>query len=252
MSIVSNSPRLATCARPASPTCSLRYWKISRGARAHKEQLDEHSIELHARIVRLAENRTRCHVGDSATVLVGAARTMGVPLDLYRTPGRGPCLSARFFHQHGLSAAPHAWSMASRLCARARCIRHALRVSGGSDHGDRSYCGRFLYSRRVVRRATRSQYSLLEVATGFRSHHRALEAHHSHRHSAASQFRHHHCHAVRHAPARQHNTAGERREHRDAMDRGGVHSRVTGAALSPSHGSWSLVRAPLWLSTTGF
>src|SRR5260221_2284668 len=36
------------------------------------------------------------------------------------------------------------------------------------------------------------------------------------------------------------------------MDRGVVHSRVTGSALSPSHGSWSLVRAPLWLSTTGF
>src|SRR5260370_13138694 len=36
------------------------------------------------------------------------------------------------------------------------------------------------------------------------------------------------------------------------MDTGVVHSRVTGAALSPSHGSRSLVRAPLWLSTTGF
>ena len=49
-------------------------------------------------------------------------------------------------------------------------------LAAGSNHGDRSYRGRFLYSRRVVRRAPRSQYSLLEVATGFRSHHRALEA----------------------------------------------------------------------------
>src|SRR6202790_1950912 len=252
MSIVSNSPRLATCARPALPTCSLRYWKISRGPRPHKEPLDEHSIELHARILRLAKNRTRRHVGDSATVLVGAAGTMGVPLHLYRAPGRGHCLSARFFHQHGLSAAPHARSMAPRLCARARCILYALRVSGGTDHGDRSYCRNFLLSRCPVWRATRSQYSLLEVASGFRSHHRALEAHHSHRHSAASQFCHYHCHAVHHAPAEQHNSAGERREHRDALDRGVVHSRVTGSALSPSHGSWSLVRAPLWLAATGF
>src|ERR1700674_1263432 len=177
MSIVTNSPRLATCARPALPTCSLLCWKISRGSRPHKEllhkePLDEHSIELHARILRLAENRTRCHVGDSATVLVGAAGTMGVPLHLYRAPGRGPCLSARFFHQHGLSAAPYARRMAPRLCARARCIRYALRVSGGSDHGYSSDCRHFLYSRRVVRRATRSQHSLLEVASGFRSHHR--------------------------------------------------------------------------------
>src|ERR1700681_2917793 len=109
MSIVTNSPRLATCARPALPTCSLPCWKISRGTRPrkeplHKEQLDEHSIDCHARILRPAENRTRCHVGDSALVLVGAAGTMGVPLHLYRTPGRGPCLSARFFHQHDLSA----------------------------------------------------------------------------------------------------------------------------------------------------
>src|SRR6266478_559540 len=117
MSIVSNSPRSATYAHPASPTCSLRCW-ISRGIRPHKEQLDEHSVELHARILRLAKNRTRRHVGDSAAVLVGSAGTMGVPLDLYRAPGRGPCLSARFFHQHGLSAAPHARSMAPRLRAR--------------------------------------------------------------------------------------------------------------------------------------
>src|SRR4029077_10069532 len=102
MSIVSNSPRSATYAHLASPTCALRRWRISRGIRLHKEQLDEHSIELHARILRLAENRPGRQVGDSARVLVGAARTMGVPLDLYRAPGGGQCLSARFFHQHGL------------------------------------------------------------------------------------------------------------------------------------------------------
>src|SRR6266849_7529664 len=138
MSIVSNSPRWATYAHLASPTCSLRCWRISRGTRPHrehKEPLDEHSIERHARILRLAENRTGRHVGDSATVLVGAARTMGVPLDLYRASGRGYCLSPRFFHQHDLSAAPHERIMAPRLYARARCIRDALRVSGGTDHG---------------------------------------------------------------------------------------------------------------------
>src|SRR6267378_4060681 len=114
MSIVSNSPRLATCTRPALPTCSLRCWKISRGTgphREHKEQLDEHPIKRDARILRLAENRTRRHVSHSAAVLVGAARTMGVPFGLYRTSGRGHSLSARFFHQHGLSAAPDARRM---------------------------------------------------------------------------------------------------------------------------------------------
>src|SRR6266851_1981261 len=36
------------------------------------------------------------------------------------------------------------------------------------------------------------------------------------------------------------------------MDRGVVRSRVPGAPLSPSHSPRALVRAPLWLSTTGF
>src|SRR6266851_2885002 len=36
------------------------------------------------------------------------------------------------------------------------------------------------------------------------------------------------------------------------MDRGVVRSRVPGAPLSPSHSSWPLVRAPLWLAATGF
>src|SRR5258708_6496260 len=188
MSIVSNSPRLATCARPALPTCSLRSWKISRGARPHKEQLDEHPIKRHARTLRLAENRTRCHGGDSATVLVGAARTMGEPLDLYRAPGRGHRLSARFFHQHDLSAAPHARRMAPRLCARARCIRYALRVSGGTDHGDSSYRRNFLLSRRPLWTAPRPHHPVLEVATGFRSHHLALESLHSPAHSSSPHF----------------------------------------------------------------
>src|SRR3984893_18833879 len=116
MSIVTKSPRLATCARPALPTCSLRCWKISRGTRPHREQLDEHPIKCHARILRLAENRTRCHGGDPATVLVGAARTMGVPFHLLRAAGRRPFLSAWLFLQHGLSAAPDARHMAPRLC----------------------------------------------------------------------------------------------------------------------------------------
>src|SRR2546429_4960841 len=165
-SIVSNSPRLATCARLALPTCSLRCWKISRGIRPHKEPLDEHSIERHARILRLAENRTHCHVEDSATVLVGAARTMGKPLDLYRTPDRGHCLSARFFHQHALSAAPHARRMAPRLCASARCFRNALRVSGRTVHGDSYYRGNFLLSRLLVWRAPRPQHPVLVAVAG--------------------------------------------------------------------------------------
>src|SRR5258708_23642662 len=155
MSIVSNSPRLATCARPALPTCSLRCWKISRGTRPHKEPLDEHSIERHARVLRLAANRTCCHVGDSATVLVGAARTMGVPLDLYRTPGRGHCLFARLFHHHALAASPHARRMARRSHRRASCIGYTLRGSGVIEHEDSSTCGGVLHSRPFAQISTR-------------------------------------------------------------------------------------------------
>ena len=50
---------------------------------------DEYSIERHARVSsRLAGNRARGHAGDSAPVLVGAARIVGEPFDLYRAAGR--------------------------------------------------------------------------------------------------------------------------------------------------------------------
>ena len=48
MPTVSNSPLSATCARPASPTCSSPSWAISRAIRRHKEQRNEYSIERHA------------------------------------------------------------------------------------------------------------------------------------------------------------------------------------------------------------
>src|SRR5437667_12619476 len=98
LSIVSNSPGFspasATCARPASPTCSLPCWEISREiSRAirparhgvmMKERLNEYSIERHARVsVRIAGSRARGHLGDSAHVLVGATRIVGEPFHLH-------------------------------------------------------------------------------------------------------------------------------------------------------------------------
>ena len=59
-SIVSNAsnwPRLATCASPVSPTCSLRCWAIK--AARPKEGLDEYSIKHRARVFpRIARYRT--------------------------------------------------------------------------------------------------------------------------------------------------------------------------------------------------
>src|SRR5664280_3325847 len=81
--IVSDWQRLATCARPASPTCSLRRWAI-RPAR-HKERRNEYANERHTRVSpRIAGPRARGHPGESADVLVAATRIVGEPLDLHR------------------------------------------------------------------------------------------------------------------------------------------------------------------------
>ena len=57
---------------------------------------------------RIAGNRTRGCIGDSALLLVGAARIVGVPFDLYRAAGRRCRLSARLHDQPDLAAAQHA------------------------------------------------------------------------------------------------------------------------------------------------
>ena len=68
---------------------------VRRGDRAirparRKERRDEHSIERHVRRLRSksAGDCARGHLADPAPVLVGAARTVGEPFDLYRAAGR--------------------------------------------------------------------------------------------------------------------------------------------------------------------
>src|SRR6266481_6190854 len=98
LSIVSNSPHLATYARPASPTCSspccqksrqisrtikrTRHWVIM------KERQDEYSIKRCAGVLRVVENHARGHLLNSADVLVGATRIVGEPFHLCRALGR--------------------------------------------------------------------------------------------------------------------------------------------------------------------
>ena len=54
------------------------------GRRRHKERLDEYSIQRHARVSAESQvSRARGHVGDPAIVLVGAARIVGEPFDLF-------------------------------------------------------------------------------------------------------------------------------------------------------------------------
>src|SRR6266478_4943589 len=102
MPTASNLGDWATCADPASPTCSLPCWEIRPAIRParHKEQLDEYSIQCYARVLRLAENRARGPVGDSATVLVGEAGVVGEPFHLYRAAGRRRRHLVRFFDRH--------------------------------------------------------------------------------------------------------------------------------------------------------
>src|SRR5438552_2342 len=253
MSTVSNSPQLAKCARPASPIYSWRWWVTNPAW--HKERLNEYSneysIECHDRAFHPLARNAGGRVGSSSDVLVDSTRTLGEPFDLHRATGRRRRLFIRLRDQHDYYAAPHR-RIAARPGATARFTRHEIRIIGGTDHGDSSHRGNFLLSRRPIWGAPRSQHPVLEVAAGFRSHHRALEADHSPRDSAASQLRHQPCDAIHHAPAEQRNTARQQREHRGAMDRGVVLPRVTCAALSPSHGSRSLVRATLWLAADGF
>src|SRR5882762_2863280 len=155
----------------------------------HKESLNEYSIERFARVLRLAWNPSRAHVDDPAAVLVDTTRTLGEPFDLHRAPGRRGRLFIRLRDQPAFFAASHR-HIAARLGATARIIRREIRTIRGADHGDSSHRGNFLLSRRPVWRAPRSQHPLLEVAAGFGSHRRALEADYSPRDSAVAQFRH--------------------------------------------------------------
>src|SRR5260370_30267272 len=240
VSNASNSPRLATCERQASPTCSLLCSAIK--AARPKEGLDEYSVKHRARVSpRIASNRACGHHRQSAHVLVGAPRIVGAPFDLYRPAGRRRRFSARLLD----------W-VDDQPGASARGARHTVRVGGSSDHGVGFYRRIFLLSLRPARRAPRSQYPVLEVAASFRPHHHALDVRHSPRHFAAPQLRHRCCHAVRHAAAEQRIPTGQRPECRDARGTDVVLPYVTDAPLPHFDCSWPLVRAHLRLVAAGF
>src|SRR6266516_498272 len=183
-------------------------------------------------------------------VLVDSARTMGEPLDLHRAASRGHSFSDRLCYQHAVSTASYG-RFATRPNATTALIHQPIRIIGRTDHGDSSDCRDFLFSRRPIRRAPRPQHSFLEVASGFRSHSRALETRNSPSDSAASQFCYYSCDSVPHDRAEQRNFGGEWRERGIAMDRRIVHSRFTGDLVSPAHSTWPVVRATLWLATAG-
>ena len=105
------------------------------------------------------------------------------------------------------------------------------------DHGDYFYHRAVLLSRRAVRRTSRSQHSVLEVAAGFRSDHRSLEGQHPAGGYPGAELRAHRGHAVHHAAAQHRCSAGKRRERRDAMDAVVVAPDVADAALPPCDGS---------------
>src|SRR5438876_10783682 len=140
-------------------------------------------------------------------VLVDSARTMGEPLDLHRAASRGHSFSDRLCYQHAVSTASYG-RFATRPNATTALIHQPIRIIGRTDHGDSSDCRDFLFSRRPIRRAPRPQHSFLEVASGFRSHRRALEAHNSPADSAASQFCYYSCDSVPHDRAEQRKFGG--------------------------------------------
>src|ERR1019366_6313237 len=142
----------------------------------HKEQLDEYSIECHERVLRLAENRTRIHVGHSAHVLVDATRIVGEPFDLRCAAGGRWSRSVRLLSQ--LDCGYLGKAAAAQSGATSSAIRHGGRSNDAYRY--RREC--VLLSRRAAQRAPRPQHSVLEVAAGVRCHHRACESVHSARH----------------------------------------------------------------------
>src|SRR5580700_9675070 len=93
MSIASNSPRLATYARPASQTCSLPSLATTPATRPArlpvrlKERRDEYAIGRHG--ATRSERSCACSdPGGQSLLLVRAARIVGEPFAL-------PCASRR-------------------------------------------------------------------------------------------------------------------------------------------------------------
>ena len=132
-----------------------------------------------------------------APVLVGAARIVGEPFDLHCAAGGRRCRSVRLLSQLDCGY------LGKAAEAQSGATSSAIRHGGRSDDAYRHRRECVLLSRRVARRAPRSQHSVLEVAAGFRSHHRACEGEHSAGRSAAADRCDHRRHAVDHAAVEQ-------------------------------------------------
>src|SRR3989440_567025 len=172
--------------------------------------------------------------------------------DLYRAAGRRRRFPVRLSDQHYSSAGQDACPIGARSGAAARSDRHAVRHSSSSAHAYAVAGRSVLLSRRAARRTPRSQHTVLEVAAGFRSHHRAFEGEHSARCSATAHLHDHRCHAVDHAAAELRSAAGERSERREAMDTVVVRADVAAAALPPYDRTCALACANLRVAAAGF
>ena len=130
------------------------------------EQLNEYVNRTLCPTRILNRDPTSGHVNYPATLLVGAARIMGEPVDLHRAVDRQRRRVVRLLDQHNWHAASPARLVAARSGEAASHRRATLRRRRDSDHADRVSGGDILLSRRVTRRTPRSQHSFLEVAAG--------------------------------------------------------------------------------------
>src|SRR5271167_219637 len=174
---------------------------------------------------------------------------MGEPLHLHCAIGRRCGCSIRLLDKRDSGHLGESAETRSGASQRSGCP--AIRHNGGFDDAH-LYCREcVLLSRSTALRAPRSQYPVLEVAAGIRSHYSAREGEHSPRRSAASNLCDHSRHAVDYAAVEQLNTIGERSERGGAVDEIVVLPDVHAAALSSFDGPCALAFASLLLAASG-
>src|SRR6266404_7432942 len=173
MSIATKSPRLAKCAGRASPTCLLPLWEIRNQRSKKANEYDARSFNgiAHSRV---------CHqFTDSTSLLVGVAGGVGKPLHIYSAADRRRRPGVRVRDYHNWSGRPQTGRVVARPGTPASRHRAAVRLGGDDDdlHLVHRWC--VLLSGRAVRRTSRSQHPVLEIAAGFGSHHRSIKGDHS-------------------------------------------------------------------------
>ncbi len=136
-----------------------------------------------------------------AHALVSAARIVGEPLALPRAPSCRRAVHRRISDQHPSFGKQDTCRFGAESVAAARRPGAAIHHRRAFYHGDDFYRLLLLLSRCVVRRTSGSQHPVLEVAAGFRSHHRACQGQHSARGSSPDHLRHHRSDPVDHAAA---------------------------------------------------